>query len=258
MSLKQYLGLGNRAVVSIVGAGGKTTFMFHLAHELADLGCKVLTTTTTKIFTPTLRESPITIMSNDSDTIIDKARSMLNKNFHLSAGAGNGSSNGKLIGLKPVVIEDILSADLFDYILIEADGAARRSLKACAYYEPVVPSCTDTIVSLAGLDVLGKPLDECWVFRSKIFSSVTGLAPAQAVTENSIAEILLHDAAKITTEKRSTQRVAFLNKADTVEAVNSGKHIAALIEEKNNGIFQRVLVGVLKEVPTVLQCSVLK
>ena len=255
VSIKQSLHLGEKAVVSIVGAGGKTSLLFALAQELSNAGYKVLTTTTTKIFKPTLQQSPATIISEDSETILKEARSLLRDTFHLSAAAGLESANDKLIGLQPGVIEQILSANIFDYILIEADGAARRSLKACASYEPVVPHFTDTIIALAGLDAVGKPLTEEWVFRSDVYSSITGLQLSQAVTEESIAEILLQDSKKITTDKGSTQRVAFLNKADNTQLLNSGKRITAAIEKKNKGIFQRIIIGALRNDPAIFHCQ---
>ena len=52
MQLKEALGLRRGGMVSLIGAGGKTTTMFRLAHELREDSWKVLVTTTTKIFKP--------------------------------------------------------------------------------------------------------------------------------------------------------------------------------------------------------------
>ena len=51
-SLREGLKLEKGGVVSLVGAGGKTSLMFRLARELSIAGDAVLTTTTTKIFEP--------------------------------------------------------------------------------------------------------------------------------------------------------------------------------------------------------------
>jgi hypothetical protein len=51
-SLCRGLALGKNGVISLVGAGGKTSLMFRLAHELSASGDTVLTTTTTKIYPP--------------------------------------------------------------------------------------------------------------------------------------------------------------------------------------------------------------
>ena len=52
MTLKEALGLKKGKMVSLIGAGGKTTTLFFLARELWEEGGKVLVTTTTKIFKP--------------------------------------------------------------------------------------------------------------------------------------------------------------------------------------------------------------
>ena len=55
--LIEALGLQAREVISLVGAGGKTTLMFRLAKELLLSGKRVVTTTTTKILEPTPEET---------------------------------------------------------------------------------------------------------------------------------------------------------------------------------------------------------
>ena len=57
-SLIEALALGSRELISLVGAGGKTTLMFALAEELRILNRRVVTTTTTKIVPPAPEESP--------------------------------------------------------------------------------------------------------------------------------------------------------------------------------------------------------
>jgi len=51
MKLSHDIGLKKKDIVSIVGAGGKTTLMFRLAQE-NKTHAKVLATTTTKIYVP--------------------------------------------------------------------------------------------------------------------------------------------------------------------------------------------------------------
>ena len=46
------LDLHRECIITIVGAGGKTTLMFRLADELAKSGLRVVVTTTVKIYRP--------------------------------------------------------------------------------------------------------------------------------------------------------------------------------------------------------------
>ena len=74
-------------IISIVGAGGKTALMFRLARELSKSGDRVLTTTTTKIYMPTRTQSSIVMVSGSAETIAKRAREVLKRNSHISAGS---------------------------------------------------------------------------------------------------------------------------------------------------------------------------
>ena len=67
--LTESLGLGAKDVVSLAGAGGKTTLMFRLASELLLGGKKVITTTTTRILEPTSTETPSFFVHPDGERI---------------------------------------------------------------------------------------------------------------------------------------------------------------------------------------------
>jgi len=258
MNIREALSLGDRGVVSIVGAGGKSSLMYSLANELVSAGRKVLTTTTTKIFMPTLDESPATIVSGIPEEIIEKAEILLGNYSHLTVGSEYLQAHDKLNGLEPSVIEYILQSGLFDYIIVEADGAARRSLKACAPHEPVVPLFSDCIVALVGLDVVAKTLTEEQVFNSSIFARITGLELMQDVTESSIASIMLHDMSSITVTGKKCMKIAFLNKADNLKALKTGERISAFIEKGGKGIFHRVVIGELRAEQAIQQCRVMQ
>lgn len=258
MDIKTALSLGESGVISLVGAGGKTSLMFALARELVAIHKRVLTTTTTKIFRPTIEESAATIVSGDPKEIVLKAESLLQDRLHLTVGCDYPPDKGKLSGLAPADLAYIRQSNLFDFILIEADGAARRSLKACASHEPVVPKFSDRVVSLAGLDVVGRPLTEDWVFRSDLFSHITGLPHTHAVTESAIVAALLHDMSSITSIGQETLKIAFLNKADHHKARIVGERIASLLEERGQRLFHRVVIGQLKAEPAIHKCLVLR
>jgi len=257
MHITEALSLGDKAVVSIVGAGGKTSLMYSLAHELASAGNKVLTTTTTKIFMPTHEECTVTIVSKTIGEVIEKAHSLIRNCPHLTVATEYLPEQGKLNGLHPDFLKQILSSDIFDYIIVEADGAAQKPLKACGPHEPVVPEFSDRIVSLVGLDAVGKPLVEQWVFRSRQFSNIAGLPLEHRITEASIAETLIHDMKAVTAINENTLKIAFLNKADNDNLLSAGERVADILEEKGRDIFHRIVIGELREEPLIHRCRVL-
>lgn len=255
INIQEALALDHKGVVSIVGAGGKTSLMYALARELADAGKKVLTTTTTKILAPTKDESPATIVCRSSEEIVEKATLLLENHCHLTVASEYLQGHNKLKGLESSAIEHILQSNLFDYIVIEADGAARRSLKACAPHEPVVPPFSDRVVAMVGLDVVAKPLAEEWVFRSSIFARNTGLETFAEITEASIASAIIHDMASVSVTGQECMKIAFLNKADNLKAFQTGERIAACIEKNGSSVFHRIVIGELRTDPLIHKCQ---
>ncbi len=257
MNIIEALALGDEGIISIVGAGGKTSLMYSLARELVAAGKRVLTTTTTKIFMPTLEESPATIISCDPEEIVQKAKVLLQEFSHLTAVSEKLQTHNKLGGLDSAAIECIQKSHLFDFIIIEADGAARRPLKACASHEPVVPVFTDYVIALAGLDVLAKPLTEEWVFRANVFSQITGIDLMADVTEDAVALALLHDISPIVAN-HNCKKIIFLNKAGDSDAVKGGERVAVLLEQRGKGILNRIIIGELIKEPVIHQCTIVE
>lgn len=250
--LRESLPFKDGGVVSLVGAGGKTTFMFRLARELALAGESVLTTTTTKIFMPSAEQSAHVIIEADPERLLRKAGKLKEKHIHITAGREFLASQGKLAGLGPDVINQIWDTDLFRWILVEADGAAFRPLKAPAAHEPVIPSRSAYVGAIIGMDALGKPLAEQWVFRANLFSQITGLPLGAAVSEESIAAIILDQKGLMKGSPARAGRFVFLNKADREPLVEAGKKIGSLIFKKSGLQFEKVLIGVLKPEPSVI------
>ena len=97
-TLRQAFMLNNGGVVSIVGAGGKTSLMYKLAHEFADAGDSVLTTTTTKIFRPEPDQCACLFLSDSVEAVLKQSESLLKQHQHITAVVGKASVPKKLIG----------------------------------------------------------------------------------------------------------------------------------------------------------------
>jgi probable selenium-dependent hydroxylase accessory protein YqeC len=243
-------------VISLVGAGGKTRLMFRLAQELSAEGATVLTTTTTRIFMPAEGQSRCVILADTAETILERAAQKLNEYRHITAAAGLNADPGKLVGLTPETVDRLRASQVFDWIIVEADGAAGRPIKAPAEHEPVIPSCTGWLVGMVGLRALGTPLTEQWVFRSEIFSRITGLSRGADVNAEAIAALLAHRQGIMQAAPDRCRRLAFLNQADTLDGRAAGTRICKLLERHGTGGIQRVIVGqVLAEPPVLAVCD---
>ncbi len=247
--LVNILELRGQGVISIIGAGGKTSLMFNLAKELAESGKRVLTTTTTKIFMPGPDLSPDIITADSVEELIEKSKSCLSRFRHFSAGSKHISDTNKLSrklkGFDPDIIDQLWKADCFDWIIVEADGAKRKPLKATDTHEPLVPKVTTHLIHVTGLDAVGEILDDNNVHRAKLFSSNTGLPIGGIIDEQSIAASAVLEIKKAGTDiPTAFLSCMFLNKADNPKKIDQGKNITGFI--KNSDIIDMVVIASLK------------
>jgi probable selenium-dependent hydroxylase accessory protein YqeC len=244
---------GDNGVISLVGAGGKTTLMFHLARELSSRGDPTLTTTTTKIYCPAQDQWKRIFVSDDPAELSARIAESVAEFPHVMAAKAVSPDRKKLIGLDPTTVDRLAAGSLFRWILVEADGAARRPLKAPAVHEPVIPRCSRQVVAVAGLDAVGMPLGEDWVHRPGEYSRLTGLAEGTAITPESVAEVLRHPEGIFKGSPTSAQRTVFLNKGDVAERIEAGRFIAAELVKTAKGIVHRILIGSLLPVPCIIE-----
>lgn len=243
LGLADSLLLSGSGMVSIVGAGGKTSLMYRLAHELAGRGWAVLTTTSTRIHPPTADQCGVCILAPTAEDILDRAARVLGEHRHISAAAGRSPESGKLIGLPPEEIDRLRASRLFDWIVVEADGAAGRPLKAPAGHEPVIPSGSGWVVGMVGLQAIGHPLTDRWVFRPEAFARLTGLAPGAAITGKAVAASLAHELGVLKGSPADCRRLAFLNRADDPSRRAAGLDIVAFLGQATDTLIHRTIVG---------------
>ena len=254
-TLKKALRLGDRGVISLVGAGGKTSLMFRIAAELSLAGESVLTTTTTRILMPEPDQSQHVLLAIESKALIDEAAALLKEYPHLTAAAARiRSDREKLAGFTPDFIDEIRRADLFRWIVVEADGAARKPLKAPAPHEPVIPGCTQRLIGIIGLKCIGKPLTDQWVFRPELYGALTGIPPGAPVTAVSVATAILDRNGIMKGGPAGAEKSVFLNLADEPHRLNSAREIAGLLRSHTGQPpIRRVVIGRALDDPAVVE-----
>lgn len=243
----EIVGIGPGGVISITGGGGKTSLMFHLARQLAYAGKRVLTTTTTKILVPSAEESETLLISRDPRIIIRQAKARRGAGVHVSAVSARLPRTDKLQGFPPEAIRTFEDSGEFDWVVVEADGAARKPLKAPAAHEPVIPGNSTIVVALAGLEVLGRPLGEEMVFRSELAGELMQLPQGETITVPALARLLAHPSGGFKGAPPKARRFIFLNKADTPELQEKGGEVALQLKEIAPSVAEAVIVGQLRQ-----------
>ncbi len=252
--LTHAMAISGGGVISLVGAGGKTTLMFCLAKELEASGASVLATTTTKVRIPGADDARRIIISSDIKDILNSARCTKAYPRILFAAAREISSQGKLVGFQPSFIDSIAASGAFQWIVVEADGAAQRPVKAPAPHEPVIPESSGWVIGILGIDVIGKPLNESNVFRPERFASITGLSMEKPISAASLAKVLAHPEGILKGCPKEAAAVAFLNKADTSKVVSNGREVVALLREMKCSLLRRAIIGRLLPDPEIHEC----
>ena len=240
--IRDSLGLPTGAgVISLIGAGGKTSLMFGLARELAGSGHSVLTTTTTHLFFPSKDQSPVTLVTETVTKFLSRVRPVLKNHRHVSAGTRHMPDTGKLKGFAASAIDEIRHAGLFDWIIVEADGAKQLPIKASDTHEPVMPSATTAIVHVTGLDAFNTPADDTHVHRPAIFCANTGLAPGSRINIDAMAVSCVREIRKAWALAGSDPAVVvWLNKADDPARTAAGHTVAARLKNHRKDIETRL------------------
>ena len=253
-TLKEALGISPKEVVSLVGAGGKTALMFTLARELTEKGKAVITSTTTKIFPPSPSEIACVFVSNHEDELIDFIMKNAGTKKCITIGSEVLTDSRKLNGVSPSLVSRVIGLKSVDYVIIEADGASQRPLKAPnPEYEPVIPSCTTMVIPVVGIDALGSQLSEEQVFRSEIVSRLTGVPLGEVVTADTIARLILHPSGLATGTPAEARIIPFINKMDLSPDRSAARELAHAILAGEHPRIDRVVLGQARLCPPVVE-----
>jgi len=191
MSLSEALSV-NTSVISVVGAGGKTTLLHRLEDECVRKKQHVIITTTTKI----MHENKPYFLE---DTSIGKIKDTLGKFGRVWIGSRDLIS-GKTAPPAKEILDEIFWWEL--PILVEADGAKRLPLKV------------GHVVSVYGLDAIGRTL-ESTCFRWERAAQILEKGGEEFVTAKDIAILASSHKAGRKGCPPYAQYTVVLNKADS-------------------------------------------
>lgn len=147
MTIEDILKLPGKHVFSVIGAGGKTTVIHHLAEGFCRQRKKVLVTTTTHM----LEEEDLKMTEEDILSALERG--------YAFAGTREIKNGIRKISSLP---EDVLkqAIDAADITLIEADGARCLPFKVPKETEPVIMLKTTEVILIAGMTAVGSKVRE--------------------------------------------------------------------------------------------------
>lgn len=205
MALSDLLAI-RPGITAVIGGGGKTTLLRTLGGELAGQGRRVLLCTTTKILP--FPDLPCARTAAELEGL---------RREHALLCAGTPVPDTEKLTAPEVPMEDL--ARSFDYVLVEADGAARRPLKAHAPHEPVIPPEANQVICVVGASGFGQPIPQA-AHRPERYAALAGVHETAEATPRTEAAVLW-------AENLHTR--IYVNQAETPETRAAAEALAALL-----------------------------
>lgn len=185
MKLQRAFRIRRGDVVAFIGAGGKTSALIALGHELREEGWRVLATTTTRIGADQLDLMPASLPADSPISSISaalQAHGFVFLHSLISAGKVHGAPLERISALLDTVDSDVL--------LIEADGSRGLPLKAHYPHEPVIPPETTLVIPVVSLSALGQPLRDDTVYNAQAIHERYGFGMDNRIKSPWIAQVL--------------------------------------------------------------------
>jgi probable selenium-dependent hydroxylase accessory protein YqeC len=246
--LSDLLALPVSSLISIVGAGGKTTTMYTLASELAQRGKQVITTTTTNIYFPQEGETDTLIIASETSALLRMVSTSWYQHPRITI-AGGIIDTEKLAALRPDQPYALLTRSGADVVIVEADGARHRLIKAPAAHEPVIPSQTHVVLIVMSAEAINQPLTDEIAHRPEQIIEVTGIKHGERLTPSSIARLVTSEQGGLKGAP-ATAKAYLLITHTTSERLGAVKEIAHLVRSspRLTGVLSSERIGEWAEV----------
>ena len=181
VSLASGLGLQERDLVAFVGAGGKSSLLLALGRELATTDSRLVMTTTTKMGPDQVPGwTDLCRTQGEVTAALDRRR---------PAFLVGSVRPSKITGVASELVDRVFDDAVADYVLVEADGARRRLLKAPAPHEPVIPSSATLVVVVANTAAVGRPIHVV-AHRPERVASLLGVSVDHVLGPVDVARVL--------------------------------------------------------------------
>lgn len=189
MSLLQAIQIEEPSIITVVGAGGKTSTIQTLTDELVKQRMSCLVTTTTRMLYQQLPAFP-RVALQQYDKGIHYVKKYLST--HTCCSWIAKWELEKAIGLCPGWINNAFcDLERNAFVLVEGDGAASKLIKAPAVHEPVIPSLTSYTIGVLNLNAIDQPLSANVAHRLEYVSRIVGKEPGELVTPEDLARLAL-------------------------------------------------------------------
>lgn len=243
MRLSDALRIRPGQSIAFIGAGGKSTAIRTLVEELQPIH-PIVSTTTTKL---TLSQSNLAQkhLMLESSNSFKRVRHILRSGRSILVTNGQEDREPKWKGLDPKQMDELREVCLEEgaLLLIEADGARMKSWKAPVEHEPVVPEWVDLVITMAGLEVIGKPFTSEYCHRAARAKELLGIEGDASIEGKHVSELLKSDQGGLKGIPACSRVRAFLRQSESQNDIEIGRKIAFDVLASDR--IQSVIIGTL-------------
>jgi probable selenium-dependent hydroxylase accessory protein YqeC len=213
--------LGGDRLVAVAGAGGKKSTMYALASRCA--GRAGLTTTVNCPFPPSELRAHLVI---EEESMLLEAVRATPREYRKVFFAHPGKHADWAAGIHAELVAQIHAAHVFDLLLVKADGARHRLIKAPTDGEPIYPPGTELVLYLVSAHVFGRQLNSGVAHRLEEFTALTGAAEGTIIDSGHIVKLLTSAAGALKGIAPGTRVVPVINRVDTPVRRRQARDIA--------------------------------
>ncbi|MDK2587303.1 selenium cofactor biosynthesis protein YqeC [Romboutsia sedimentorum] len=217
MDFVDILQLNKHEVISVVGAGGKTSLINYIANRYR-YNKKVLMTTTTKIYIPNKD------VYDDMYMVGAKTGITIPKTVGVTV-VGKYIRGEKIVGVNFEDLKELIPN--FDLILIESDGSRRKKLKGWNNKEPVVYYNSTKTIGVLDITSYGMSIKDNNIHRLEELKKITDINNIK-ININNLVDIVLNKNGLF--KNSYGERILFINKVEN----KANEEIAKILTHKIN------------------------
>lgn len=230
------------AVAGVVGAGGKKSTLYALADRLERA-----------IVTATVRIPPFEAHVADLRVVDDPLSQFEGDEppgWPLGLVRGQEQSD-RYVGYDPEAVDDLATAVAADVsVLVKADGARTRWLKAPGENEPQLPATSDVVVPIASARVVGERLTDEHVHRPERVAAVTGRDLGERISASDVGAVLASDRGGFADVPDGATVIPTINMVDSPDLERTAREIALDVLDRRS-VPRVVLTRLVDDDPVV-------
>lgn len=232
-------------LICAVGAGGKKSTLYHLATSHG--GRVGLTCTVAQAPYPKALGAHI-VIAPPAELVPAVAEAAAAHS--LVAFAHPSAKKSRHAGLSPELLGEIVEAGIFDVLLVKADGARMRWIKAPATDEPAMPGSVGTVIPVVSARAIGQPLTEDCAHRVERLEAITGARRGERLQPEHVARLLASPEGALR-RAGNARVIPLINMVDTPEAERHAREAGRMALQFTDRFDRVVLTSLRRDDPLI-------